>query len=104
MKKIFSKICSILGGVLGICFFAVVLFHSFKDTFIYDVTKDVERKSEELRDKEEQEYQKSTVYVDTKTGYYHCDEHCKGVNVFSIDEEPLYKAEREGYKQCEFCW
>lgn len=104
MKKFFSKVGSILGGVLGFCFIAIVLVYSFKSTFFYDVNEDVQRKEEELRDKDEQEYQEMRVWADSSTMYYHSGENCKGVHDVYTDEMPLYKAEREGYRECNFCW
>lgn len=104
MKKILSKVGNFLLGALGLCFIAVVLLYSFKHTFFYNVNEDVERKQEEQRTEEYQEYEETRVWADSSTGYYHCDEHCKGVHDLYTDEMPLYKAEQDGYKECNFCW
>lgn len=104
MKKFLSKVGGFLGGVLGFCFVAVVLVYSFKSTFFHNVNDDVQRKAEEQKAREEQEYQEMKVWADGSTMYYHSDEHCKGVHEMYTDEMPLYKAEREGYRECNFCW
>lgn len=104
MKKLFSKVGSILGGVLGFCFVVAVLVYSFKHTFFHNVNEDVERNAEEQRDREDQEYNEMKVWADSSTKYYHSDENCKGVHEMYTDEMPLYKAEREGYRECNFCW
>lgn len=104
MKKFLSKVGNILLSILGFCVVGFMLVNSFFNTCTYDVTKDVERKAEEERDREEQEYQEMTVWADCSTMYYHSDEHCKGVHDIYTEEMPLYKAERDGYRECKFCW
>lgn len=95
---------NILLSILGVCFIGAVLVFSFLNTCTYDVTKDVERKAEEDTYREEREYQEMSVWADSSTMYYHCDEDCKGVHEAYTDEMPLYKAEQYGYKACQFCW
>lgn len=75
MKKFLSKVGNILLSILGFFVVGFMLVNSFFNTCTYDVTKDVERKAEEDRDREEQEYLEMRVWADSSTMYYHCDEH-----------------------------
>ena len=93
MKKFLRKVGNILLSVLGFCVVGFMLVNSFFNTCTYDV-----------RDREEQEYQEMSVWADCSTMYYHSDEHCKGVHDIYTEEMPLYKAERDGYRECNFCW
>ena len=104
MKKFLSKVGTLLVGVLGFCFVAVVLVYSFKSTFFHSVNEDVERKQEELDAREEKDYQETIVWADSSTKYYHLDQNCKGVHDLYTDKMYLYQAEQEGYKPCNFCW
>ena len=104
MKKILSTIGGVLCGIFGLCVVVLVFGLSFKSAFTHNVTNDVERKAEEQRDREEQEYQEMGVWADSSTMYYHSDENCKGVHDSYTEEMPLYEAEREGYRECNFCW
>lgn len=45
-----------------------------------------------------------SVWADSSTMYYHSDVNCKGVHDAFTEEMPLYKAEQEGYEECNFCW
>lgn len=104
MKKFFEKVGQIVLGVIGICVIGSIFLFSFKSSFFHSVYDDIDRKNEELEDKDKASYNKMSVWADSSTMYYHSDVNCKGVHDAFTEEMPLYKAEQEGYEECNFCW